>query len=741
MVAAPLSFASYNNSLPPQNISAEESLLGGILLDPEAIGRIADKLPAEAFFISHHGEIYKAALALHAKGLPTDLMHVTSWLHDQGLLDQVGGMAKLAQLVERTVSAVNIDRYADLILDKFHRRQIISLGQDIVQFGHETFRELPPLLRHIEEKLSSLCPTMSLDNISDPDRVVYERLIAAIQKVELEITDPGFKFMKMRKLAKQYDYSIRELEALFYKSLLAKENEPAISLKELAEKHGNKIREWLLHGFLPKGTTVLLHAKGGVGKTRLMYEFAYHLATGTEWNGFSVTGSRRKGLIVQTDEQPNDMLQALEKRGMTDELPLLYKTRWSTEHIPQLRKEFEQHRPDFVIVDSLTTVSRHSLFSENDSEYARPVLLLTALAQEFNATIIIIHHSSKAGDARGTSAIFNSVSEVWKLSRDPQNPLPNSPDRILEIEKSRSRRPATYKLQFNGDDNSWLYMGEVGIDANNSELSTKETIVKFLSDRKGIKFEAIEVHQGVGSTLDHVRRCCSQLAHDGIISHQRLQRHGRPYVYFIANDGRDDQKIVPLEPLRSLTMIRSQNPDGKSDSAFTDTSIVEIKPVKPTDCQQNTIGSENLLGESASGVTDHLYVKNDVFLSLPTAKKIVEITDHAIGNSSNQGYTSNTSSDHPSDRVCEQTEVSDRITNNDRKPYPTHKQVKRGCLVRVTCAGSKNNGALGKVERVLELADGNWEARVALKGRDKISVPLPGDELFHMEILSEEQNR
>jgi replicative DNA helicase len=86
---------SFANSLPPQNVDAEESILGGILLDPEAIGRVAELLRPEAFYINTHKEIYKAALVLHNQGKPTDLMSVTTWLYDHELLEKVGGQAKL----------------------------------------------------------------------------------------------------------------------------------------------------------------------------------------------------------------------------------------------------------------------------------------------------------------------------------------------------------------------------------------------------------------------------------------------------------------------------------------------------------------------------------------------------------------------------------------------------------------------------------------------------------------------
>ncbi|NEP61042.1 MAG: replicative DNA helicase [Symploca sp. SIO2G7] len=141
------------NSLPPQNIDAEESILGGILLDPEAIGRVADILLAEAFYIKVHRDIYQAALLLYSQSKPTDLMSVTSWLYDHESLEKVGGQSKLAQLVERTVSAVNIDCYAKLVMDKYHRRKLIEAGNEIVRLGHELPTPLENLIDESAERI------------------------------------------------------------------------------------------------------------------------------------------------------------------------------------------------------------------------------------------------------------------------------------------------------------------------------------------------------------------------------------------------------------------------------------------------------------------------------------------------------------------------------------------------------------------------------------------------------------
>ncbi|MEM9507385.1 MAG: replicative DNA helicase [Cyanobacteria bacterium P01_E01_bin.35] len=140
----------------PANIAAEEAILGGILFDPEAISRIEAVLDPQAFYYTAHQEIYQTYLKLYHQGKPTDFISVSTYLSDRDKLDKVGGTAKLAQLLNRTVSAVNIDRYVDLVMDKFHRRRVIEAGHKIVDFGHDSTLELEKLLNNSEQEIFSV---------------------------------------------------------------------------------------------------------------------------------------------------------------------------------------------------------------------------------------------------------------------------------------------------------------------------------------------------------------------------------------------------------------------------------------------------------------------------------------------------------------------------------------------------------------------------------------------------------
>jgi replicative DNA helicase len=169
------------NLIPPQNIEVEEAILGGILLDPEAIGRVAEKLIPEAFYIPTHTDIYKAALDLNSHGKPTDLLTVTDWLIDRNQLEKIGGQAKLIQLLERTVSAVNIDSLAVLVMDKYIRRELIKAGTEVTQLGFAADRPLEIVLDESEQQILNLTqarPKQGLTPIKEIVATTYQDIQA-----------------------------------------------------------------------------------------------------------------------------------------------------------------------------------------------------------------------------------------------------------------------------------------------------------------------------------------------------------------------------------------------------------------------------------------------------------------------------------------------------------------------------------------------------------------------------------
>ena len=150
------SFEALPDSVPPQNLEAEEAVLGGILLDPDAIGRVADVLQPEAFYLNAHREIFRTALMLHSQGKPTDLTAMSAWLADTGSLEKVGGNNRLVELVERVPSTASIEQVARLVMDKFLRRQLIRSGNEVIQLGFDQGLPMEQVLDQAEQKIFAI---------------------------------------------------------------------------------------------------------------------------------------------------------------------------------------------------------------------------------------------------------------------------------------------------------------------------------------------------------------------------------------------------------------------------------------------------------------------------------------------------------------------------------------------------------------------------------------------------------
>ena len=112
--------------IPPHSIEAEQSVLGGLFLDKDALIKVAERVQADDFYRQDHRIIYKAVLALDDDGKPFDLVTVAEWLESHQQLDEAGGLSYLAALAENTPSASNVGVYADIVRKRSVLRQLIS---------------------------------------------------------------------------------------------------------------------------------------------------------------------------------------------------------------------------------------------------------------------------------------------------------------------------------------------------------------------------------------------------------------------------------------------------------------------------------------------------------------------------------------------------------------------------------------------------------------------------------------
>ena len=123
--------------LPPQNLEAEMSVLGGILLENEALNRALESLRAEDFYRDAHRKIFSALISLSERNEPADLVTLTAILKQQGTLEEIGGSSYLSTLVDYVPTAANINYYCKIVKEKSIARELIRVATEIVGKGYE----------------------------------------------------------------------------------------------------------------------------------------------------------------------------------------------------------------------------------------------------------------------------------------------------------------------------------------------------------------------------------------------------------------------------------------------------------------------------------------------------------------------------------------------------------------------------------------------------------------------------
>jgi replicative DNA helicase len=148
---ADLDAASFK--LPPQNIEAEQSILGGILIENDAINTVVEFLEASDFYREAHQKIFQSMIALSEKNEPLDLITLTNELKKTKELESIGGASYLASLVESVPTAANIAYYAKIVKEKSILRKLISTATDIVTQSFHEGKDLEDFLDDAEQAI------------------------------------------------------------------------------------------------------------------------------------------------------------------------------------------------------------------------------------------------------------------------------------------------------------------------------------------------------------------------------------------------------------------------------------------------------------------------------------------------------------------------------------------------------------------------------------------------------------
>jgi replicative DNA helicase len=135
----------------PQSIDAEQSVLGGMMLEREAISRVVELLHGDAFYLGSHKRIYETIVDLYDRNEPVDLLMLTNELKKKEELESVGGVKYMAELLEGVVSSANISHYAKIVRDAATLREMIGASNKIIETAYHESGEVDELLDEAEQ--------------------------------------------------------------------------------------------------------------------------------------------------------------------------------------------------------------------------------------------------------------------------------------------------------------------------------------------------------------------------------------------------------------------------------------------------------------------------------------------------------------------------------------------------------------------------------------------------------------
>ena len=137
----------------PQKIDAEQAVLGSMFLSEKALERIVERLNKDMFYLDSHKKIFEVIKNLFDKKVPIDITTVTAELEKKKLLNQVGGVEYLTQIINVVPTAANADEYINIIEEKFLRRNLIEAGTEIANAGFSSTEEIGDILDEAEKKI------------------------------------------------------------------------------------------------------------------------------------------------------------------------------------------------------------------------------------------------------------------------------------------------------------------------------------------------------------------------------------------------------------------------------------------------------------------------------------------------------------------------------------------------------------------------------------------------------------
>jgi replicative DNA helicase len=431
--------------VPPQSIEAEQAVLGGLMLAPDAYDRVADLLVKDDFYRRDHQLIWQAISELAEKSRPYDAVTLGEWFDSKGLSEQVAGGAYLVELASTTPSAANIKAYADIVRDKAVLRQLIEVGTEIVNDGFQPDgRESSEILAKAEQQVFRIAEAGAHGKQDFvPIRQAMQTAFDLLQKRY----DAGGGVTGLSTGYAEFDQMTAGLQPTDLIILAARpamgKTTFALNIAEYAAINPNNKKSVAVFSMEMSSDQLALRLISSVGRVN-----ATRLRTGQledeDWSRVSSAISLIKGSKIFIDDTPALSPEVLRAKA---------------------RRLKREHDLGLIVIDYLQLMAVPGNSENRATEISEISRSLKALAKELKVPVIALSQLNRSletrtdkrpvmADLRESGAIEQDADMICFIYRDEYYNKDASPDKGLAeiiIGKQRSGPTGSFKLKFFGE--------------------------------------------------------------------------------------------------------------------------------------------------------------------------------------------------------------------------------------------------------------------------------------------------
>jgi replicative DNA helicase len=428
--------------LPPQNLEAEKSLLGSLMLDKNAIIKVADFLQAKDFYKQNHQEIYAAVLELFEKSEPVDLLAVSSRLKEKELLEKIGGNGYLTELINTVPTASHILNYAKIVQRKRILRDLIAASQEINSMGYNEEEDIDIVLDKAEQKIFSIAQK-SLTQRFFP---IKEELEGAFERIDRLSKHQG----GLRGLPTGFSALDNVLAGLQKSDLVILASRPSLGKSSLAVNFAANIA---INEKIPVGIFSL-----EMSKDQVVDRLIAGLANVDLW--------RLRTGRLSSDGENNDFTRIQQALGVLSEAPI-YIDDAASSNVLQMRAMSRrlqaEHGLGLIIIDYLQLMEPRNPMATLVQQVSEISRSLKGLARELNVPVLALSQLSRAvehrspqiprlADLRESGSLEQDADVVLFIYREDRYNPDSSRQNITDIIIAKHRNGPIGKVELYFDD-------------------------------------------------------------------------------------------------------------------------------------------------------------------------------------------------------------------------------------------------------------------------------------------------